>query len=837
MKHLILLFSLSIISFSLTGQIWNGQDTLYGNEWIAYEQSYFKIKIAEDGIYRLAYDQLQQAGIPIDQIQGQQLQLFHLGEQIPIHLSEEATWNTGDYLEFYGQKNRSELDRHLFTDPDTSLLNPEYSLITDSSAYYLTWSTNHSPIRYANVENDLSNLPTPESWYWAYSQKVFTQNHFKMYTRTSSVSIFYSHYDGNGFGNPYSKETIFNLDVSEQYEGGPTAELSVNLITNANPAGHDLQIKVNGNELNRDSFISVQVKKYKLPLASGSLSNETEVSIIGLNDQDLAGVALGKLRYPRNFRFSGQEALELELPAGNGARYLELEGLGNTPMIVLEPATNLRLLTSVTGNLHRIKLPAAPGPRKLILSVPSAVKTAPALEQVQFINYQAEDPNFLIITNGQLFDDGKGNNWVQAYADYRSSPEGGNKRVKILEVDQLFDQFAYGIDYHPLSIRNAFTFLRKYRYPNLEFIFIMGRGQEYSTVRKEEDLRAAITVGNMLVPSFGFPASDNLLFTSNEGRVSPVPVGRLAAVNGDEVKIYLDKVKAFEESANLPQTVTDRAWTKHILHLGGGSRPVEQIYIRNNLESLAQEIEQSPFGGSVRAFYKNSTDVIQNSLSQEIFDYINSGTSMITFYGHSSPGTFDFNIDNPDNYENEGKYPFILSLGCYSGNLFAPSRSIGERFTFYEDKAAILFAASRGLGFISSLGAFAKTFYKNIGEEYYGKSVGESMRATCLAYEDNTSLGLSILVQQFTIHGDPSIRLYPVEGPDFVVDASSTEFSPQLVSTQMDSFTIAFDVLNLGRNDYDTISLELSRTFPGWDYRGPDQRHNCHGSIPEVTLL
>ena len=43
-------------------QMWNGTDTLYGNEWIDYNQSYYKVLVAEDGIYRLSKSALESAG-------------------------------------------------------------------------------------------------------------------------------------------------------------------------------------------------------------------------------------------------------------------------------------------------------------------------------------------------------------------------------------------------------------------------------------------------------------------------------------------------------------------------------------------------------------------------------------------------------------------------------------------------------------------------------------------------------------------------------------------------------------------------------------------------------
>lgn len=65
-------FLLSLGLFFLTAgavraQMPNGQDTLYGFEWIDYDKSWYKFYIAEDGWYRIPYESLQNvlpAGAP-----------------------------------------------------------------------------------------------------------------------------------------------------------------------------------------------------------------------------------------------------------------------------------------------------------------------------------------------------------------------------------------------------------------------------------------------------------------------------------------------------------------------------------------------------------------------------------------------------------------------------------------------------------------------------------------------------------------------------------------------------------------------------------------------------
>ena len=44
-------FSALFLFTTTVNQMWNGADTLYGNEWIRYDQQCSKIMVAEDGIY------------------------------------------------------------------------------------------------------------------------------------------------------------------------------------------------------------------------------------------------------------------------------------------------------------------------------------------------------------------------------------------------------------------------------------------------------------------------------------------------------------------------------------------------------------------------------------------------------------------------------------------------------------------------------------------------------------------------------------------------------------------------------------------------------------------
>lgn len=799
-----------------------GTDTLYGNEWINYDQSYYKIPIAKDGLYRLNAETLQQAGIALSELSGDRLRLYYMGQEVPIHVSSTGSIAAGDYLLFWGKQNRGAFDTHLFEDAVENQLNPLYSLVTDTSAYYLTWGATAAATRFQTLDSDLTNPPAKEEWIWQQAGEVFTEKFMKNYTRRSGITIYYSHYDvAEGYGNRNINELLqsgstvqdFSLNLPDAYIGGPSARFTARF--GVGEGNHQQIVQIDGGTYFERSYndVSVKAPDFSFPLTD----DDIEIRFEGqADDRDEQSIAFYEVNYPSLPSASNERVFEFQVDASATAKYLEIADFNSTTNapVIYDLTNGLRILCRSENGIVKAMLPASTEKRALVLLEEASAETLGTPQNINFPNLLSQPTEFLILTSPELRETFENQDQVQAYADYRSSVAGGNYKTQIVEIEDIYYQFGYGLDRHPQSIRN-FVHAGHRQWPNLKYVFIIGKGREYPSLRTASGLASAIEEETLFVPSFGFPASDNLMLSNNSSSVAVVPVGRIAATTPKEISIYLRKVETLEATVNNGQTIEERAWMKNIMHLGGGGNSGEQNAIKSNLERMAREIEGNIFGGKVTPFYKTSTDPIQQSRSQQIFDRINEGTAVITFFGHSSPGTFDFNIDNPDNYDNFGKFPLIMSLGCYSGNFFTSSKGIAERFTFYEDRASVAFGASRGVGFISTLGGFADRFYEKMGGEKYGQGIGDIISATRESFDYLTGLEIKTIVQQFSLMGDPSIRLHPNPGPDYVVDRSSVQFSPKVISIQEDSFQLEFDVLNLGQFIQDSITVDIRQKLPG----------------------
>ena len=419
-------------TFPAYTQMWNGIDTLYGNEWISYEQTFLKIKIAEDGLYRVNYETLSNAGIPVGILTANQYQIFHLGKEIPLYTSSKTILSSDDYIEFYGEKNRSELDRFLFKDPEKELLNPEYSLFTDTAAYFLTWAPPNVPtLRFEEVESDLTNLPPKEEWYWAEEKVVFTEKYLKNYTRLSGTTIYYSNFEmGEGYGNRSINELLaagstlqsVDVDLPGLYTAGPDSKVNIRFATGL--GSHHQVFRVNGTSYFEEEFNNVQVKDWTATIPA-STGDELKVELEGtVDDRDEASVSRINVNYPHNLDLRGQNFTNLQLDPSLDRQYLEIENfdLANGIPVIYDLTNQKRIEGILEGGLLKIVLPPSNFKRKLLLvNNRTSHQSINQLSPINFINYNEEQGDFIMISHPLLYGQGNETNWVIEYAQYRGS--------------------------------------------------------------------------------------------------------------------------------------------------------------------------------------------------------------------------------------------------------------------------------------------------------------------------------------------------------------------------------------------------------------------------------
>jgi len=830
MKRILLLL-LTSVSLMAKAQVYN-------NEWIDYSKTYYKFKIASNGLFRINQPVL--ASVGLGTVPAENFQLWKNGLQVPIYTSvQTGPMSAGDYIEFWGEMNDGKTDNVLYRLPDYQL-NDKWSLETDTAAYFLTVNTGTN-FRLQPTINDVANNTLPPEPYFWYTFGRYYRDKINS-GRSEIVGDAYTFSSVYDYGEGWTSNDIANgASVSYSVSGirpytGPGAPAPVVKVNASGNAIHarNIQVKLNGNLLYDQPVNYYDYVKIAAPGDVSTLSSEIaniEVINAGTEANDRMVVSQIEIVYAHRFDMGSVSNISFELPANTAGNYLEVTGfIYSGPSPVLYDVTNgQRYVADITNPviLKFALLPSAVDRKLIIVSeAPAVISSVTSLQTRNFVDYglPANQGNFLIITHPLLTNGANGTNPVADYKNYRSSPQGGGYNAKIYMIDELVDQFGLGIKKHPLAIRNFIRWARFTYSEPLKDVLLIGKGVVYNQFLPNENNPDIEKLA--LIPTFGYPASDNML-TAEAGSSLPLtPIGRISAINPDEVAIYLHKLQQYEQvrSTSSPYII-DKSWMKNIVHVTGASDDNTNDILTTALNGHATIISDTLYGGNVHLFTKSSAEAVQQLSSERLTNLLNSGIGMLTYFGHSSASTLEFNLDNPLNYNNASKYPVFVVMGCNAGNFFnfntarfTTKETLSEKYVLAPERGSIAFLASTHLGIVHYLDIYNTQFYTTLSRTRYGATIGEQMdEAINQVFNITTENDFYARFQceQFSLHGDPAIKLYAFDKPDYVIEDPLVKVSPSFISIADTSFKVKATFMNIGKAPADSITIEVKRTYPG----------------------
>jgi len=762
----------------------------YGNEWVNFSQTYFRFSIPQTGIYRVTRAELEQAGIPLSNFNPQNVQLFFKGSEIPCYISGEAT-GLIEYIDFFAGKNDGWFDVGMY-DASANQTNPYYSLISDTASVFFTWNNRFDNKRFAKATDQNFSAYTPASYCYVDTLQQYTGQY------TEGVADC-NYTEAEGWvdnARIAAGQTVTKKLTTPNVIGSSSCTISLALVTYSSGMHH---INVTGPGFVTDTiFNGLKTIRFRMDALSGILTNDNTFVFKCIDDQgavtDYSAASFIRIHYPMSFNFNGVSSKRFTIPASPSKKtYLEITNFSHTGNVLLYDLTgNYLISTSADETTIHALVPESTVETELILIDPAQVHETTRITSSPMVSHSGKNKEYVIVSNRKLWTE------AQNYASYRNA--------YLVDADELYNQFGYGIQKHPQAIHNFFDYIFHNWTTKPQFIFFIGKGVNAVDARKSSS-----NYSQNLVPPLGHPASDVLLSVgiTSAGYEPACPTGRIAASTDADVALYLAKVKEYELNSAAE-------WMKHALHFGGGNNQYEQITFASYLRQYEQQIEDSLFGGYVSTFLKTSSEPIETSKSDSVTDLINGGVSLMTFFGHGYTNGFDQNIDAPSTYSNQGRYPLLLANSCYSGDIFLPGKaSQSEDWVLIADKGAIGFLAMVDEGIPSYLNIFSTQFYKNLAYSDYGKPIGTVIYDSRKAMQQIVTSGLYVksTIQEFTLHGDPKVVLNSFSLPDLVMDNQSVTFSPSNLTTEIDSFYVKIIIKNLSRSTNQPFIIEVTRTF------------------------
>ena len=821
LKRPVLLLFAIILAWPLYGQ--------FGNEWIQFNQQYFKIPVAKDGVYRLTYADLQGAGFPSN-ADYQRIQLFHRGVEQSINIVKAnlgvSQLHPGDYIEFYGIKNSGVSDTELYktgTQPHTY-----YNLYSDTTYYFLTVNSGLILGQRMDTYTEVNSLP---------AENFHADEKLQVYSTEYSSGIAYGSFTQNSFfetGEGWTGDQIVtNTFIDYQFE---------NILNPATSSGSpQIEIQVTGRaEVIHRAEISVGPATPSRVIAIGDFANFNTLNItqtlnwsdigadgkivvrvraLGINNaSDRLSVSYIKITYPQTFNQAGAAEKIFRLnPNASNKSYIEIQ---NTPvglrLFDVTDSNNVLKIGTFNSPVFNAIVPNTATTRKILATT---LFTVPEIKKVSFRNFDPAAADYIIISHPALMKPGGTYvDPVKAYAAYRASVEGGSYDTLIAKMPQLYDQFNYG-EVSAMAIHRFMRFLLNGGSPR--YLFIIGKGLD---LNQDMGLKmggyhrnpSAFTFHDY-VPSAGIPASDVLFTAGLNGTTfeQAVPTGRITASTPADVAAYLEKVI---ETEALPY---NDLWRKQLLHLSGG------IDIQNNepeifagyLKEFAGIAEDLYLGGKVSSISKTKTEIEFININTQV----NAGVNLVTLFGHSSPTQNDVNIgfvSAPElEYNNPGKYPMFLINGCNAGEFLTTTTRYGEDWINTPAKGAIGFMANTFFGNSAVLKEYSQMFY----QVAYGDSVfihrgigdiqKETFRRILLLFP---TVGAITQGQQMFLLGDPAVKLFGASKPDYEINDNfvyAESFDENPITAASDSFAIKLIVRNFGRAKEDPVTIRVERVL------------------------
>ncbi len=841
------------------------------NSWIDYSKTYYKFKIAADNICRIPQATLVSAGLAATN--ADHFQLWRNGKQVRLFTPVSGTaLGASDYIEFYGEMNDAKPDAELYKKPEFQLAD-KHSLETDTATYFLTVNTTGGNLRYSTATNSVGGPATPDA-YFMRKIDLYYKNQINLgYGENAGTYVYSSSYDnGEGFSSaliqaipgtaasPAAPVTFTqNIAGLNLYTAGPSNSLNVRgkVYFNTALGNRSFKVKVFNSNLstsdtsyygNREGIFNFS----NLPISYLQNTSNVDINLELKNQNPLANpfytppvenmvIFTVGITYPSIFNFNNQKSFYFELAASATGNYLLIDNFnyGTQAPVLYDVNNGKRFIGDIVSVPGKVKfvLPAATDPiRKFILNNIESANTnfVSNITSKTFIDYNTASTrgDFVIISNPAMYNDGSGVNQVEAYRAYRSTANGGGYNAKIYDINELKDQFSFGIKSHPAAVRDFVRFIDQQYSIKPKHVFIIGRGLTYYDNRLNESNPIADKLN--LVPTFGWPSSD-VCMVSLPGAVTPIiSVGRIAAISGTEVGNYLQKVIQYEAAQKFQSPkIVDKAWMKNVAFVVGGASDAEsaqfQYYANGNDNpnantAYANILNDTLFGAHSETFAKTNATIIQQANSERITQLFQEGLGILSYFGHSSAEVFEFNLSNPEIYNNTGKYPFFNVSGCNAGNFynFDPQRLTGkltlsEKYIFAAQKGSIGFLASTHYGIPGDLDRYNQRLFTNIGNTMYGQGIGSQIKDVI-----NNSGGNNpnlfhqqrMHIEEINLHGDPAIKINNFPKPDYVIEKELVKVSPTIITVADASFNVKIKMRNIGRAINDSMRVYVKRLLP-----------------------
>ncbi len=760
-------------------------------DWYDPTATYYKIRVFEDGLYRLDARWFSESGIVLAPGDLDRLQVFLDGEEIPLLIEDggDGVLDTGDGVLFWGAFRRA---------PDRDF-ESEYGT---ERVYFLRMGREPGT-RYTHAEDTSTN-------------EILTHFLSRKHVEIDSV------YEALGHARNANRDHWFWQRTASPSRPGdmPTdVVMPVPLPGLARGASGNAQIRLGMHSLtlnqniNPDHYAVVQIQDGPIiaedrwdgqdaHIATGTvpvsaLSDTTYVVLRTPGDPsfpldpipyiDHVYFNWVEITYPRRF-----EAIDGMLQFNPGIvlspRAISIANFEHERIRVLNLDKN-KIIGTVRGS-QGIRFEISEG-GDFVAVDETAIKTPERAERDTPHDLRGFSGADYIIISGADFMDA-----AERLAAHRQAQ---GLSTLVVDVADVYDEFSFGqIDAEAIRRFVQYGFHTWAQRP--VYVLLFG---EFSFDYRDLFGQTWVARHN-LVPGMPFQSPNRGLAFTDEffGRVDDdlfmdVVVGRFSIRRTSQANTVVQKVIAYDETP-------PAQWRNRIALMANwdAQDPAKFTAPSDTLASITHAIGLENF----KLYHDADTPPEPNASSREVIRQINEGRLIVNFMGHGSAssmskffaGTFQQGAFNyMSQIQNAERLPLFIGMSCLNGLYWDPRIiSLAEEMTNKPDGGAIAYISASSLSFIRinnqlNTALFRHTFENDV------LSFGQSLalgKMTELAVLPSSELGLVGM----NLIGDPAQQIAVPQNPDFVLDDAALQLDQQNELTTGDSVRVTLNVENWG---------------------------------------
>lgn len=796
--------------------------------WIVYQQQYLKIGTYEDKVYRITPQTLQQTGISAN-VDPATFKLFDRGMEKPVYLNHNGntTFETGEYIEFYGTKN--------YNKGDVRIINPagqpyvEYlNRYSDTTFMFLTWGGTISTVRAGIIDGNPAGVSDTLKYYTDVIHAELDSIYQGVYVENEPLQDAEWQDAKSWFWSDLLVGTLSREVLLNDIYPGKTASVYAKLVSggsNIVEKAHHLLLGLKKTTVVSDTNVYTIQRRYanrnERVLLGGTISTDSlkQGSNVLIVRNYENGTTSNSLKF---------DWYEVEVPkylhAVNNRFYFEVKeqdqtGLRNVKVKKLSGAASGFVVYRVKPDLMKIEGVVKNADSSLSfkdnLQLGNAYLVYPVSEIVQpqivrskqFSNLRApRRADYITITHPRLYTSAK------TYTGFIKSTYQVDTTVVL--IDDIYDEFTYGYP-EPAAIRGFLQAAATgWSGPKPSAVNLIGTAcYDYKRItfrlyKKDKN--------ENLVPSYGEPVSDTwfTMFNGTSPMMQEMLIGRLPARTPETVNAYLEKHRRHS-------TQSFDIWNKQMLCFSGGESDNESEI--GSMKAINQVVVNRAVGGSyaldVKHFYKTYNP--QTFFGPYTPIYVNNsiaeGGVCISYIGHSGTDTWDNTIDNPDKLlNNKNKGSLVTDFGCSTNKFAEPDIDcFGKRFV--NEGQAIAYVGNSSLGFQSTTSMMSDFFYTYLLQDS-ARAVG-AVHYSIKNYLVNEGLVYGpyrYFILSNSLIGDPLIEPALPQKANLQIIGDEF-FSPvKSVGTEEDSLAaITIRYRNIGRVVSDSILVRVKTSYNG----------------------